>query len=585
MEQIENKTDIDVQENGLISLNNILTIDDDGSAADLYGSNRFSNKQIQKRISEMRGIDKAVYEYLTENKRLPEMLLHQACMEMVTSGKNFIDLMLNHGHIKQDKLVELSLKVDPSELASKELIEPSVPFHIFKETRSMLHAVTDSTVYVSTLGSEYLVKIALKNFFPAQDFFFVPAKPKNILNYLEQVEKYGKQQGTLLEVVIRQCIREKASDIHVYPNREGYNIKKRVMGQLYVERVGALDEYFTLITKGKLEAGLDPANKRLPQSGQFSIDFNGRRIDLRIETSPVIGNKESMVIRILDPENNQVHFDDLGITEYETVKKAMQSPNGIFLICGVTGSGKTTTATSALRWVMDRFSTAINTIEDPVENELSDVKQTQVDHKSGLTFAKALRSILRQDPDVVVVGEIRDEETGQVAFQAAETGHFLMGTIHVKDIRGVARRLINYLNVDRERIISQLRGALVQSLIRTVCQSCKGEGCNACSDRGYDGRTVVSEAVFLRESEDVERMLDTSEKRWWTTIAEDAYNKYRKGITDRREMLRTLGPDFEAIEEKDAHKQAGKVLSGEISVDDFVQMFPAHRHLIEQHIV
>jgi hypothetical protein len=104
-------------------------------------------------------------------------------------------------------------------------------------------------------------------------------------------------------------------------------------------------------------------------------------------------------------------------------------------------------------------------------------------------------------------------------------------------------------------------------------------------DRGYDGRTVVSEAVFLRESEDVERMLDTSEKRWWTTIAEDAYNKYRKGITDRREMLRTLGPDFEAIEEKDAHKQAGKVLSGEISVDDFVQMFPAHRHLIEQHIV
>merc|ERR1712225_101881 len=206
----------------------------------------------------MRGIDKAVYEYLTENKRLPEMLLHQACMEMVTSGKNFIDLMLNHGHIKQDKLVELSLKVDPSELASKELIEPSVPFHIFKETRSMLHAVTDSTVYVSTLGSEYLVKIALKNFFPAQDFYFVPAKPKNILNYLEQVEKYGKQQGTLLEVVIRQCIREKASDIHVYPNREGYNIKKRVMGQLYVERVGALDEYFTLITKGKLEAGLDP---------------------------------------------------------------------------------------------------------------------------------------------------------------------------------------------------------------------------------------------------------------------------------------------------------------------------------------
>lgn len=211
----------------------------------------------------------------------------------------------------------------------------------------MLHAITDTHVYLSSLGNKSLAERAMKLYFPYHNFYFVPARVKRILAYLSNVEKYGKLQGTLLEVIVRNSIRKKVSDIHVYATRDGYNIKTRFLGQLYVERTGGMEEYHSLITKGKLEAGLDPSNKRSPQDGQFSQDFNGRNVDIRVATCPTVGNKETMVLRILDPENSQVHFRNLGISEAEEVIKALRSPNGIFLICGVTGSGKTTTATSA----------------------------------------------------------------------------------------------------------------------------------------------------------------------------------------------------------------------------------------------
>ncbi len=555
---------------------------------DIYATSKFDGKRVELIVSNFRGLDKIVYDYLMETGRITEQALRQACLEIDTTGRDFKTLMLNHGAIKQDQLVELSLKVDPGELASKELIEPSVPHKLLSRFKIMLHAITDSHVYLSTLSNRRLAERAMLNYFPNHKMYFVSAKVIKIFDYLEKVERYGKQQGTLLEVIVRKSVREKISDIHIYPTREGYNIKTRYLGQLYVERVGGLEEYNSLLTKGKLEARLDPANRRTPQDGQFDIDYNGRRVDLRVATCPTIGNKETMVIRVLDPENSQVHFKDLGITQVEEVIKALRSPNGIFLICGVTGSGKTTTATSALRWVLDRFSQAINTIEDPVENEVSDVKQTQIDPRSGVTFAKVLRSILRQDPDVVVLGEIRDDETAQIAFQAAETGHLLMGTLHVKDIRGVVRRL-EYLGVDREKILGQLRGVLVQKLIRTVCPACNGqpiegvEECDVCNGKNYTGRTVVSEAVYLHDSDDVGKMMDDNVARWWDSIVEDAFKKYIAGETDRREMVRSFGPDFEHQERIEAKKAATLVMSGEMELQHFTTHFSNFSSLLEKH--
>jgi len=552
---------------------------------DIYGTSRFDEKRIKSIVGDFRGLDKIVYDHLTENNLITEQALNQACMELAGGGRDFATLMQNHGMIKQDDIVELSLKIDPSELASKELIEPTVPHELLRKFKIMLHAITDTHVYLSSLGNKSLAERAMKLYFPYHNFYFVPARVKRILAYLSNVEKYGKLQGTLLEVIVRNSIRKKVSDIHVYATRDGYNIKTRFLGQLYVERTGGMEEYHSLITKGKLEAGLDPSNKRSPQDGQFSQDFNGRNVDIRVATCPTVGNKETMVLRILDPENSQVHFRNLGISEAEEVIKALRSPNGIFLICGVTGSGKTTTATSALRWVLDRFSMAINTIEDPVENEVGDVKQTQVDPRSGVTFASVLRSILRQDPDVVVLGEIRDEETAQIAFQAAETGHLLMGTLHVKDIRGVIRRLES-MGVDREKILGQLRGVLVQKLIRTVCQTCHGHGggCKTCEDKLYTSRTVVSEAVYLHDETEVAKMMDLKEPRWWNNIIEDAFNKYMRGETDRREMIRSFGHDFERQEEIEAKKACKLVLSGDMSRDVFDKYFDDYAHLFEQNV-
>lgn len=546
----------------------------------IYGVNRYDEGAVEKRVAKFEGLERVVYEFLDSRGQMDFGFLSQVFQEMDYDGKDFVTSMMNHGAIKQDKVVELSLKVDPGELAGKELIEPSIPAALLKRHKIMLSAITDTHVYLSTLGNKTLSKRALMAYFPHHQFYFTPAKVSRILAYLKKVERYGNQQGTLLEILVRKAIREKVSDIHVYPTREGYNVKFRYLGQLYVERVGGLEEYLQLVTKAKIESGLDPSDRRRPQDGQFSIDYNGRRVDNRVSTLPTIGNKESLVIRILDPENSQVHFNDLGITCAEDIKKALRSPNGIVLVCGVTGSGKTTTIASAIRFVLNRFKQSINTIEDPVENELSDVKQTQVDPRSELTFAKVLRSILRQDPDVVVVGEVRDEETANIMFQAAETGHLLMGTLHVKDVRGVITRLEN-LKVERDKILNQLRGILVQKLIRVVCHDCGGKGCVNCNDKGYTGRTVVSEAVYLHTREDVMKLLDYNIPKWWDSTLEDAYKKYRSGMTDRKEMVSAFGSDFETYEDEQANKAVSSVTSGKMDLDKFLSDFPAHRHLIE----
>lgn len=546
---------------------------------DLYGTSRFEQSHLDAITASFRGLDRIVFDYLTENELITPMGLRQSCMEVMSTGKDFAGLMLNQGFIRQDKLVELSLKIDAGELSGKELIEPSIPANVLTDNKIMLSAITDTHIYLSSLKHKKIAENALSRYFPHHRFFFTPAKPKRVLSYLEKVLRYSKMQGSLLEVLVRKAIREKVSDIHVYPSKTGYNVKVRYLGQLYVERVGDVDEYLQLITMAKTSSGLDPAERRSPQDGQFHIDYNGRGVDLRVSTCPTIGGKESLVIRILDPENSQVHFNDLGITRGDEIVKALRSPNGVVLVCGVTGSGKSTTITSAQRWILDRFSQSINTIEDPVENELSDVKQTQVDVRSGLTFAKVLRSILRQDPDVVVLGEIRDNETAQITFQAADTGHLLIATLHVKDIRGVVSRLLD-LGVEKEKILEQLRGVLVQKLIRVVCPSCHGNGCEHCFEKGYVSRTVVSEAVYLRDREDVKKLVDYDFPRWWDSVLEDAYKKYRQGVTDRKELLSAFGPAFEELEDREANINADLVFSGRLSPIDFERLFPEHKHVI-----
>lgn len=547
---------------------------------DAFNLNRFDLKNIEHEVNRLSGLDALVYQYLLGEGRLTPMLIRQSFMTVISDGISFHHLMLTQGIIKNDELIQVSLNLSPAELAKKELIDPTIPAELLKKHKIKLSAVTEKTVFLSTLRMEMIAKLALEPYFPYHDFYFTPVRSRDLVRYLEKTERYSKMQGTLLEVLIRKAIRRKVSDIHVLAGRDGFTVKFREHGDLTPEMTGSIEDYNLLVGKAKTEARLDPADRRSAQDGKFSIDSNGIMVDIRVSTLPVINQRESLVLRILNPENSQVQFKDLGITRIDELTKAFKSVHGVVLVCGITGSGKTTTIGSALRWVFDRYTQAINSVEDPVENEIPDVKQTAVDPRSGLTFAKALRAILRQDPDVVSVGEVRDNETADIIFMGADTGHMMIGTLHVGDIRGVVSRLLG-LGVDIDQILNQLRGVIIQGLIKTVCQSCRGDGCVQCHHKGYTGRTVVSECVYLKDRETVQRLADYNEPRWWDTILDDAYFKYRQGITDRREMVNAFSTQFLEYEDECAKNDLVSVKAGVLSRETFAELYPAHVYLIQ----
>lgn len=550
-------------------------------SVDSFNLNRFDIKNIDNEVARLSGLDRLVYDYLLAEGRLTPMSVRQSFMSVISEGISFHHLMLTQGTIKNDELIKVSLNLSPAELAKKELIDPTVPSELLKKHKIKLSAVAGDTVYLSTTRMESVAECALRPFFPYYNFYFTPVRTRDLQRYLEKSERYSKQQGTLLEVLVRKAIRRGVSDIHIIPGRDGYNVKFRELGVLTPEMTGSIDEYNQLVSKAKTEARLDPADRRTAQDGKFSIDFNGIMVDIRVSTLPVINQRESVVLRILNPENSQVQFKDLGITRADDLIKAFRSVHGVVLVCGVTGSGKTTTLGSSLRWVFDRYTQAINTVEDPVENEIPDIKQTPVDDRQGLTFPKALRAILRQDPDVAMVGEIRDKETADIIFTGADTGHMMIGTLHTGDIRTVVSRLLG-LGVELDKILNQLRGIIIQSLIRVVCKSCGGEGCVSCHGKGYKSRTVVSETVYLKNRDEVAKLLDHNIPRWWDTILDDAFAKYRNGITDRNEMIRSFDTQFFEYEDERARQDVHQVFSREITPSEFLKMYPDHQHLLEK---
>jgi general secretion pathway protein E len=509
---------------------------------DSHGISRFEQEKIDDIIDGLRGLDRTVYEYLENERGLSPSERRILSMEVMVSERAFVNVAQENGFIKHDKVVELSLLVNPEELANKELIEPSIPYSIFLENKIMLNAVNDDTVYLATLRSKYVTEEALKPYYKGHNFYFTPANVKQIGSYLKRLEAVYQDKGTLLDAIVRKAVREKVSDIHILPTRDGYSMSTRFLGELYPERVGDNDEYFQLIAKLKLESSMDVSERRKPQSGGYPIKVNARMIDLRVEVCPNAIGKESAVIRILDPENSNTPLAALGITEIDEWLKAIRAENGIVLVCGTTGSGKSTTIASTIISGIDRFSKSIISIEDPVEAKIPGIKQVNVNPSAGLTFSAGLRSAMRKDPDIIWVGEIRDTETMQIAMQAAETGHLLVSSLHTKDIPGTIDRLEG-LGAEKEKLIDQLRGILVQKLIRVVCQVCQGAGCDKCNKKGFVGRTVVSECIYFNSPKEVRKMMECKGEFWWDTKLDDAYKKYKKGITLKSELVKAFGEE------------------------------------------
>ncbi|MGB0767333.1 MAG: GspE/PulE family protein [Phycisphaeraceae bacterium] len=380
----------------------------------------------------------------------------------------------------------------------------------------------------------------------------------------------------LVNYVMLSAVRESASDIHIEPDDGTLRVRYRVDGRLYEKLTPPYHLLPSLVSRIKIMASLDISERRVPQDGAITIRVDNRQIDLRVSTMPgKFGEK--VVMRIVDQKNAVANLDKLGFSEHmlKTLRMLIGQPNGVMLVTGPTGSGKSTTLYGALAEI-NREDINISTVEDPVEYNLAGINQFQTHDKAGFTFAKALRALLRQDPDVVMLGEIRDQETAKIATQAALTGHLVLSTLHTNDAPSAVTRLIN-IGVEPYLVAAALRGVLAQRLVRKICSHCaepavhdefdrniiehlsregyeitqtlRGAGCKKCRNSGYSGRMglyelfvpdaacmdAVSKGASLQEI----RML-AGKGSTYITLKEDGITKVMAGMTTLKEVFKVV---------------------------------------------
>ena len=349
----------------------------------------------------------------------------------------------------------------------------------------------------------------------------------------------------MLNALLTQAARDGASDIHIEPYERHSSVRFRVDGTLreVVQPNRAL--HAALISRLKIMAELDIAEKRLPQDGRISLRLGTRAVDVRVSTLPS-AHGERAVLRLLDKSEARLTLEAIGMqgTVLQKIDQLIAQPHGILLVTGPTGSGKTTTLYAALQR-LDATRNNIMTVEDPIEYELAGVGQTQVNAKIDLTFAKALRAILRQDPDVIMIGEIRDFETAQIAIQASLTGHLVLATLHTNDAASAVTRLTD-MGIEPFLLSSSLLGVLAQRLVRKTCTTCHGQGCEDCGHTGYAGRTGIFELLVASDEVRAQIHSQTAEADIRATalaqgmvlMREDGQRLVDAGITSAEELLR-----------------------------------------------
>lgn len=387
----------------------------------------------------------------------------------------------------------------------------------------------------------------------------------------EGEETVGPQVIRLVDALISRAIREEATDIHIEPEGKSVKSRFRIDGILYSRPNISKVLQPAVITRVKIMANMDISENRLPQDGRISFPWEGRSYDLRVSTFPTIYG-EKIVMRILDKERMLVGLEQLGFppSALAAFKKSVQRPNGIILVTGPTGSGKTTTLYSTLAFV-NTIEKNTMTLEDPVEYEIADINQSQINLKAGLTFASGLRAILRQDPDIILVGEMRDAETVDVAIRAALTGHLVFSTLHTNDAVGAIPRLLD-MEVNPSLMASTFIAVVGQRLVRKICPHCKeitmpdgsllqlislnrekqgktfyrGKGCMRCFQTGYRGRIGIFEilavspaiAQMITQRSSSQAILEKAREEGMTTMMEDGIQKAAQGVTTLDEVIR-----------------------------------------------
>ena len=371
----------------------------------------------------------------------------------------------------------------------------------------------------------------------------------------------------LVDSIIKEAIPYRASDIHIEPFEKDVRVRYRIDGDLQERASFPIESYHAICARLKIMAGMDIAEHRIPQDGRINMLVGGKEYDFRVSTLPTVFG-EKFVIRILDKTSFHFTRSDLGFTDDENavIDKIINMPHGIVLLTGPTGCGKSTTLYSFLKELNDP-TVNIVTVEDPVEYTMAGVNQTQVNTKANMTFAAALRSILRQDPDVIMIGEIRDEETAEIAVRAAITGHLVFSTLHTNDAPGAIVRLED-MGVQNYLVGDALGGVIAQRLVKRLCPACKKrgktnakememlgidepvtisrpQGCQFCNNTGYKGRVAVHEIMYMNETmrnavaakTDLETLRRTAEQNGMRTLFESGKDLVLKGVTSLQELM------------------------------------------------
>ncbi len=378
----------------------------------------------------------------------------------------------------------------------------------------------------------------------------------------------------LLSSLFEDAVQVRASDIHIEPDKNSLRIRTRVDGILQESVLNEVNIAPALVLRLKLVAGLDISEKRMPQDGRFHIKVKGHEIDVRISTMP-IQHGESVVMRLLDQSAGLLSLEATGMPAHilMKVRKLVKSPNGMFLVTGPTGSGKTTTLYGCLS-ELNNAESKIITVEDPVEYQLPRINQVQINTKIGLSFSKVLRTALRQDPDVIMVGEIRDQETAEIGLRAALTGHMVLSTLHTNDAISTALRLID-MGAAPYLVASSLRAVLAQRLVRRICDNCKteykptpqemtwlsniarkdvssstfshGTGCQNCNNTGYKGRVGIYELLEMTDDSLITTLRNGDTEGFsaaakampgYQSLGQAALVYSQEGITSIKEVLR-----------------------------------------------
>ena len=421
--------------------------------------------------------------------------------------------------------------------------------------------------YIDSISAVLSTSTALNDLNTAKDEQLFGLKGEAISVYKED-EVINNPSVRLVDSIIKEAIPYRASDIHIEPFEKAVKVRYRIDGDLQNRAEFPPENYSAISARIKIMAGMNIAERRAPQDGRINMIIGGKEYDFRVSTLPTIYG-EKFVIRILDKSSFHFTRSDLGFTDAENtvVDKMINRPHGIVLLTGPTGCGKTTTLYSFLKEI-NHPTKNIVTVEDPVEYTLGGVNQTQVNVLANMTFATALRSILRQDPDIIMIGEIRDDETASIAVRAAITGHLVFSTLHTNDAPGAITRLED-MNVPDYLVADSLVGVIAQRLVKRLCPACKKrgkttpkemeilglnepitisrpQGCQFCNNTGYKGRTAVHEILYVNEKmqgeisrdKNSEKLRELARENGMITLWDSCRTLVLNGVTSIQELMR-----------------------------------------------